>query len=102
VSISQPILGAIPIAPKPDGVHLSDRLLDMAALALVVGGVALFTFARRALSALAGGTFEIADGAAQVVRTDLHVAQTRLAMWLIVIGVVIAIMAAIRHRLRRR
>jgi hypothetical protein len=88
--------------PKRAAVRLADRLWDMAALGFVVAGLGLFLVARRALSALGSGTYEVAPGVSYVARTDLHVAQTRLAVWMIALGVTIGVIAALRHQLRGR
>ncbi len=83
-------------------VRASDRFWDAAALILVAFGVVLFFFARHALSALASGTYHTPNGVTYVSRTDLHVAQTRMAIWFIVMGVLVGVTAAARHRLRER
>jgi hypothetical protein len=83
-------------------VRSSDRWWDVLAVCFVTGGVGLFFFARHALSSLADGSYAVPAGATWVARADLHVAQTRLAFWLIGTGLAIGILAAVRHHLRGR
>jgi hypothetical protein len=83
-------------------VRPSDRFWDAAALILVGFGVVLFFFARHALNALAAGTYRTPTGVTFVGRTDLHVAQTRMAIWFIVMGMLVGVTAALRHKLRER
>lgn len=79
----------------------SERLWDAVAALFVAGGAGLFFFARHALNALANGTYSVPNGVTYVSRTDLHVAQTRLAIWMVGTGMAFGILAAIRHRLRK-
>ena len=83
-------------------VSSTDRLWDLVALALVLGGVGLFVFARHALDTLGAGTYNLPDGVTYVSRTDLHVAQTRMAIYCIAMGIVVGVAAALRHRFRAR
>lgn len=83
-------------------VHLSDRLWDIAAVLVAGGGVALFAVARRALNALGAGTYHVPEGVTALSRADLHVAQSRFAIWLVTVGVLIGVVAALRHRTRAR
>ena len=92
---------AIPTASGA-AVRFSDRLWDLIALALVLGGVGLFFFARHALDTLGAGTYNVPSGVTYVSRADLHVAQTRLGIYCIVMGVVVGVAAALRHRFRAR
>jgi hypothetical protein len=81
-------------------VRLIDRIWDAIAVLLVIGGVAFFFVARRALTALANGSYDVPAGTSWVSRADLHVAQSRLAIWIIVLGMLVGVVAALRHRLR--
>jgi hypothetical protein len=97
MSSAQPAIHAT-TAPR---VRLADRLMDAAAALLLLLGIGLFFFARRALDALGTGTYDKPDGVTWVSRADLHAAQSRLAIWVIVVGVLVGIAAAVRHKLRR-
>lgn len=90
-----------PMRPK-QAVRLADRIWDTAAVVLIAVGVALFAFARRALLSLAAGTYEMPEGMSYVARTDFHVTQSRIALWLIAVGVIVGAAAALRHRMRTR
>jgi hypothetical protein len=94
-------LESIRTAPSA-AVRFSDRLWDLAALALVLGGVGLFLFARHALDTLGAGTYNVPKGVTYVSRTDLHVAQTRMGIYFIAMGVLVGVAAALRHRFRAR
>jgi len=80
--------------------RLTDRIWDAAALVLVMCGIGLFVFARRALTSIGGGTYQMPDGVAAVAQTDRHVAQSRLGLFIIVLGVLLGVVAAVRHKLR--
>lgn len=77
-----------------------DRLADAAALVLVLGGIGLFAYARHALSGIGDGTRAMPSGLSAVAVTDFHVAQSRLGLWIVVLGVLVGIAAAARHKLR--
>jgi hypothetical protein len=83
-------------------VRRSDRWWDLLGALLAAAGVVLFFYARHAIAELADGTYAVPKGATYVARTDLHVAQTRLALWLVGTGVTVGILAAVRHHLRAR
>ncbi len=80
--------------------RLADRLTDATAILLVLGGIGLFAFARTALTGIANGTRAMPRGMSAVAVTDFHVAQSRLGLWIVVVGVLVGVVAAIRHRLR--
>ncbi|HSA57477.1 MAG TPA: hypothetical protein VLE53_17325 [Gemmatimonadaceae bacterium] len=88
--------------PPQRSVHLSDRLWDVAAVLVAATGVALFAVARRALTALSAGTYDVPEGMTALSRADLHVAQSRFAIWLVTVGVLLGVVAALRHRTRAR
>jgi hypothetical protein len=79
----------------------ADRLIDSAALLMLLGGVALFAFARQALTGIANGTRATPIGMSAVAVADFHVAQSKMGLWLIALGVMVGIAAAVRHKLRR-
>ena len=79
----------------------ADRMMDAAALFMVLGGIALFTFARHALTGIGAGTRDMPSGISAVAVTDFHVAQSRMGMFIVVAGVLVGIAAAVRHRLRK-
>jgi hypothetical protein len=83
-------------------VRRQDRVIDAAAALCLTGGVALFALGRNALSAIAGGTYPAPLGETWVARADFHVAQTRLGVVLVAIGVGVACLSALRHALHRR
>jgi hypothetical protein len=83
-------------------VRSKDRLWDFTAAGLVIGGMILFAIGRAALNALADGTYPAPSGESWVSRADLHTAQTRWGIWLIVAGVAVGLLAALRHALHRR
>lgn len=90
-----------PIAP-PRAVNLADRLWDATAVFLIGGGVGLFAYARSALQSMAAGTYDLPPGVSAVAQTDLHVTQSRLGLWLVAVGVIVGVVAALRHRMRPR
>lgn len=79
-----------------------DRLIDATALLMVLGGIVLFAFARQALNAIGAGTREMPRGISAVAVTDFHVAQSRLGLWIVGLGVLVGIVAAVRHRYRTK
>jgi hypothetical protein len=81
-------------------VRLRERAIDLVAATCLVGGVALFLFARRALGSLAAGTYD-APGGTMIAHTDFHVTQSRLGIWLVAAGLTLAAAAAISHAQRR-
>jgi hypothetical protein len=83
-------------APSP-----ADRVLDAAALLMVLGGITLFAFARNALTGIGSGTRAMPEGISAVTVTDFHVAQSKMGLWVVGFGVMVGIVAAVRHRLRK-
>ena len=79
-----------------------DRLWDFTSAGLVIVGMILFAFGRAALNALADGTYPAPTGESWVSRADLHTAQTRWGIWLIVAGVTVGMFSALRHAMHRR
>ena len=79
----------------------ADRVLDATALLMVLGGIGLFAFARSALTRIGSGTRAMPDGISAVTVTDFHVAQSKMGMWIIGFGVMVGIVAAVRHKLRK-
>lgn len=75
-----------------------DRLIDATSLLMVLGGIALFAFARQTLRAIGAGTHELPEGLSAVTVTDFHVAQSRLGLFVVGLGVAVGIVAAVRHR----
>jgi hypothetical protein len=88
--------------PTRAAVRPVDRLWDLAALILVAGGVAFFLFARHAMDKLAEGTYRVPKGVLLVSRADLHLAQSRMAVWMVGMGVLVGIASAARHSLKRQ
>lgn len=100
--MTTPVLPHPAQSPPQRAVRRSDRLWDVVAVLVAGGGVVLFAIARRALNALSSGTYRVPDGVTAVSRADLHVAQSRFAIWLVTLGVLIGVVAALRHRTRAR
>lgn len=75
----------------------ADRIIDATALLFVVSGLGLFAFARNAITSIANDTRYIPEGTSAVAVTDLHVAQSTAGLWLVGIGVLVGIAAAVRH-----
>ena len=92
----------MPAAQKPSSVTVADRMWDAVALVFVVGGIVLFAFARHALGALGDGSLRLSKGASYVARTDWHMSQVRMAVWMMATGLLIGVVAAARHKLRGR
>jgi hypothetical protein len=78
-----------------------DRIWDAAALIVVLTGIGLFVFARNALTSISEGTYVMPTGVSAVAQTDLHVAQSRLGIFVIVAGVLVGVIAAARHQFHR-
>lgn len=78
----------------------ADRVIDAAALIMVLGGIGLFAFARNALTGIGDGTREMPPGLSAVVVADFHVAQSKMGLWIVGLGVLVGVVAAMRHRLR--
>jgi hypothetical protein len=89
------------IQPHP-AVRRKDRLWDISAAALLVGGMILFVIGRQALNALSEGSYPAPNGESWVSRADLHAAQTRWGIWLVLSGVAVGLLSAVRHALHRR
>ena len=80
--------------PAPSSVN---RIIDAAALLMVLGGLGLFAFARSALTGIGNGTRTMPEGVSAVAVADFYVAQSTMAVWVIGVGVVVGIVAAVRH-----
>ena len=78
----------------------ADRLIDAAALVFVLGGIALFAFARNAITGIGDGTRDMPKGISAVAVADFHVAQSKLGLWIVAVGVMVGAAAAVKHRLR--
>ena len=83
--------------PSPSS---ANRIMDAAALLMVVGGVALFGFARKALMEIGAETRVMPKGISAVAVADYHVAQSKMGLFIISLGVLTGIVAAVRHKLR--
>ena len=79
-----------------------DRAVDAAAILLVLAGVGLFAFARKALMGIGDGTREMPQGISAVAVTDFHVAQSRMGLFIVALGVLVGVAAAVRHKLQTR
>jgi hypothetical protein len=74
-------------------------MIDAAALFMVLGGIMLFAFARSALTGIGNGTRAMPDGISAVAVADFHVAQSRMGLVIVALGVLVGIVAAVRHRM---
>jgi hypothetical protein len=74
-------------------------MIDAAALFMVLGGIALFALARQALNGIGAGTREMPQGISAVAVTDFHVAQSRMGLFIVGLGMLVGVVAAVRHRL---
>jgi hypothetical protein len=79
----------------------ADRIIDAAALVMVLGGIGLFAFARYALTGIGDGTRKMPQGISAVTVADFHVAQSTMGLWIVGVGVLVGCVAALRHKLRR-
>jgi hypothetical protein len=96
-------ISAIPVAPRARAaVRFQERILDVAAALLLGGGVSLFAIARRALGALASGTYPVPEGVSYVTRVDFHAAQSRIGLWMVGAGLIVGAIAAMQHVRRSR
>lgn len=93
-----------PETPSARAAHVraQDRWFDAAAALLLTGGVALFALGRKALTAMANGSYPAPLGETWVARADYHNAQTQWGIWLTVAGVAVALVSAARHVAHRR
>jgi hypothetical protein len=78
----------------------ADRVLDVTALLMVLGGIILFAFARSALTGIGNGSRTAPQGMSAVAVADFHVAQSKMGLFIVALGVLVGIVAAVRHRLR--
>ena len=82
-------------------VNLSDRLWDLVALVLILAGISMFIMARNALTSMANGTFTPPPGSTHVERADYFAMESTIGMFVAGAGIVIGVIAAIRHARRR-
>ena len=78
----------------------TDRIVDAAALLLVLGGIGLFAYARSVLTGMGEGTRPVPKDGTAVALADFHVAQSRMGLFIVSLGVLVGIAAAVRHRLK--
>jgi len=83
--------------PAPNS---ADRIFDAAALVMTLGGIGIFAFARHALTGIGNGTRAMPQGISAVAVTDFHVAQSRMGLWIVAVGVLAGLVSAVRYRLR--
>jgi hypothetical protein len=79
----------------------ADRLIDATALLFLVSGVGLFAFARKTLGGIASETHVMPEGISAVAVTEFYDAQSKLGLWLAGLGIVVGVVAAVRHLLRK-
>jgi len=78
----------------------ADRIIDATALLMVAGGIGLFAYARQALMSIGDGTRDMPKGVSAVSVADFHVAQSKMGLFVVSLGVLVGVVAAVRHRLR--
>jgi hypothetical protein len=78
----------------------TNRIIDAVALLMVLGGIGLFAFARQALTGIGNGTRATPPGLSAVAVTDFHVAQSKMGLFIVCLGVLVGLVAAVRHRIR--
>jgi hypothetical protein len=78
----------------------ADRIIDATALLMVAGGIGLFAYARQALTSIGDGTRDMPKGVSAVAVADFHVAQSKMGLFIVCLGVLVGLIAAVRHRLR--
>ena len=64
---------------------------------MVLGGITLFAIARQALNGIGAGTRDMPQGVSAVTVTDFYVAQSKMGIWVIGVGVAVGVVAAVRH-----
>jgi hypothetical protein len=79
----------------------ADRVLDATALLMVLGGIVLFAVARSALTGIGNGSRTAPQGMSAVAVADFHVAQSKMGLFIVVLGVMLGVVAAVRHKLRK-
>ena len=72
-------------------------MIDAIALTMVVGGLAVFAFARHALTAIGNGSRVAPPGMSNVALADAHVLRSKIGIVIVAIGVVLGAIAAVRH-----
>jgi hypothetical protein len=83
-------------------VRLRDRLLDVVAALCIIGGATMFLLARRTLTAIAAGEIKLPLGpVSNVAFADSVVLRSRIGIWLVVVGALLAVASAISHRFRK-
>ncbi|MEP7344477.1 MAG: hypothetical protein ABI877_04395 [Gemmatimonadaceae bacterium] len=83
-------------------VRFRERIADTLSAILLVGGVALFLFARQSLASLANGTYPVPLGTSYVSRADVFATRSEIGLWLAAAGLALAIGAAMSHVRARR
>ena len=85
---------APPTAWRP---RASDRILDVLAALFLAEGALVFFHGRQALRAIAEGRYTIPPGYTWVARAELHDMQTTLGIRIMLVGAVVAVIAAAAH-----
>lgn len=75
----------------------ADRFVDAIALVMVAGGVVMFASARNSLIGIGNETRLAPPGTTAVAYADLLVAQSTIGRWVVAIGIVVGVFAAVRH-----
>jgi hypothetical protein len=77
-----------------------DRIIDAFAVLLVLGGVGLFAYARSALTGIGNETSLLPTNGTAVDLADYYVAQSRMGLFVVGLGVLVGVAAAVRHKLK--
>ena len=77
-----------------------ERIIDAAAILLVLAGVGLFFYARSVLVGMGAETGVLPKDGTAVALADFHVAQSRMGLFIVALGVLVGVAAAVRHKLK--
>jgi hypothetical protein len=84
-------------------VRPQDRFIDIMAVLILVGGIALFALGRTSLTALANNTHPAPpEGVTWVSVAEKHDARTRMGIGMALAGLVLSLGAAMKHASARR
>jgi hypothetical protein len=77
-----------------------DRIIDAIAILTVLGGIALYAYARKSLIGMGNELPILPKDGTAVALADFYVAQSRMGLFIVSLGVLVGVAAAVRHRLR--
>ena len=85
---------------RPGGVRRGGRVGDVVALTLIVGGTALFFYARRNLEHLAASRIVRVEGQSAIDQAVHFVRLSKGGLWVAAAGLALAVLLALRQRRR--